>query len=51
MLFPRLMHGMACRPVVKAADDRSNFDDYSSLGPLKHDFELSMNEQAMFVGF
>ncbi|CAL8467133.1 g6669 [Coccomyxa elongata] len=39
------------RPVVKAADDRSNFDDYSSLGALKHDFELSMNEQAMFVGF
>lgn len=36
---------------MKGADDRSNFDDYSSLGPLKHDVELSMNEQAMFVGF
>ena len=39
------------RPVVKSADDCSNFDDYSTLGPLKHDFELSMNEQAMFAGF
>jgi hypothetical protein len=40
-----------CRPVVNCADDRSNFDDYSSLGPMKHDFELSNNEQAMFTGF
>ena len=41
----------ACRPVVKRADDCSNFDDYSSLAPMKHDFELSNNEQAMFAGF
>ena len=41
----------ACRPVVKAADDRSNFDDYGNLGPMRHEFELSMNEQAMFAGF
>ena len=45
----RALH--ARRPVVKTADDRSNFDDYGSLGPMKHDFELSMNEQAMFAGF
>ncbi len=38
-------------PQVKIVVSRSNFDDYSSLGPLKHEFELSMNEQAMFVGF
>lgn len=41
----------ACRPVVKRADDCSNFDDYSTLAPMKHDFELSNNEQAMFAGF
>ena len=39
------------RPVIKRADDCSNFDDYSSLGPMKHDFELSSNEQALFSGF
>ena len=36
---------------MKTADDRSNFDDYGALGPMKHEFELSMNEQAMFAGF
>ena len=41
----------ACRPVVKRADDCSNFDDYSTLAPMKHDIELSNNEQAMFAGF
>jgi hypothetical protein len=37
--------------VISAPDDRSNFDDYSSLGPMKHQFELSANEQAMFAAF
>ena len=53
MLAPCAMklRGMECRPVIKRADDCSNFDDYSSLGPMKHDFELSSNEQATFSGF
>ena len=41
----------ACRPTVKGADDHSNFDDYSTLPPLKHEFELSQSEQLMFSGF
>lgn len=40
-----------CRPSVKAADDTSNFDDYSSLPPIAHDHVLSKTEQAMFAGF
>lgn len=36
---------------MRSLDDNSNFDDYSALPPLKHEFELSANEQLMFVGF
>ncbi len=39
------------RPVVKGSDDHSNFDDYSALPPLTHDFQLSQNEQLIFTGF
>ena len=41
----------ACRPVVKAADDASNFDDYSSLKPMKEIRELSAAEQLQFADF
>ena len=37
------------RPVVKGADDTSNFEEYD-LGPMKHLFKLSEDEQAMFEG-
>lgn len=39
------------RPSVRGADDASNFDDYSELGPMQHAFQLSETEQALFVGF
>lgn len=39
----------ARRPVVKAVDDTSNFEEYN-LGPMKHLFQLSEAEQAMFEG-
>ena len=39
-----------CRPVVNGMADHSNFDDYSALAPLVHEFELSENEQLMFAG-
>jgi hypothetical protein len=37
------------RPVVKSADDTSNFEEYK-LGPTAHMFELSAAEQVMFEG-
>ena len=37
--------------MTKGADDSSNFDDYSTLPPMQHDFELSQNEQLLFQGF
>lgn len=40
---------VACRPVVKAADDTSNFEEYN-LGAMQHFFKLSEAEQAMFEG-
>ncbi len=39
------------RPVVRGADDTSNFDDYSHVEPLKTGCELSPAEQALFAGF
>eukprot|EP01024_Parvocaulis_polyphysoides_P025803 TRINITY_DN2345_c1_g1_i1.p1 TRINITY_DN2345_c1_g1~~TRINITY_DN2345_c1_g1_i1.p1 ORF type:complete len:343 (-),score=41.49 TRINITY_DN2345_c1_g1_i1:302-1330(-) len=39
------------RPKVKSADDTSNFDDYSSLGPLKPGPELKPSQQALFKEF
>ena len=39
-----------CRPVVRGVADHSNFDDYSSLAPLTHEFQLSANEQFLFAG-
>lgn len=37
------------RPLVKGPDDTSNFEDYD-LAPMKHLFQLSAAEQAMFEG-
>ena len=42
---------MSRRPEVSSADDASNFEDYSELGPMRHEFKLSSAEQALFVGF
>ena len=39
------------RPLVKGADDSTNFEDYSELEPVKHAFALSSSEQALFSGF
>ena len=36
---------------MRSADDASNFDDYSDLGPMQYAFQLSTAEQALFVGF
>lgn len=41
----------ARRPVVRGADDTSNFEDYSELGDMEHEFNLSQAEQAHFTGF
>ncbi|PRW56166.1 cAMP-dependent kinase catalytic subunit beta isoform X6 [Chlorella sorokiniana] len=52
--FAALKHRTAMppiRPSVRSADDASNFDDYSDLGPMQHAFQLSATEQALFVGF
>ena len=35
-------------PVVSAADDTSNFDDYSAAPPITHHFELDLDEQELF---
>ena len=40
-----------CRPVVKAVDDASNFDDYSCLPPMHHDRTLSAAEKQLFADF
>ncbi|KAL3154500.1 hypothetical protein ABBQ32_013962 [Trebouxia sp. C0010 RCD-2024] len=39
------------KPVVKAADDASNFDDYTSLPPMRHDKMLSAVEKQLFADF
>jgi hypothetical protein len=39
------------RPVVRGLDDSSNFEDYSDLPPLQHEYALSAAEQALFAGF
>ena len=50
--FPYVSHVMSvCRPVVKAADDASNFDDYSALKPMQEMHELSASEQLRFADF
>ena len=40
-----------CRVVVKGEADTSNFEDYSELEPIAHEFKLSQAEQALFTGF
>ena len=35
-------------PNVSAADDTSNFDDYSDAPPMTHHFELDLDEQELF---
>lgn len=35
---------------MKGPDDTSNFDDYQDLAPMKHLFQLSAAEQALFEG-
>jgi len=37
--------------VVKALDDASNFDDYTSLPPMHHDKALSAAEKQLFADF
>eukprot|EP00898_Chlorokybus_atmophyticus_P005851 jgi/Chlat1/6267/Chrsp44S09051 len=39
------------KPTVKAADDTSNFDDYSELGPMSHEYELTSAAQELFSDF
>ncbi|KAG0587224.1 hypothetical protein KC19_2G149700 [Ceratodon purpureus] len=36
------------RPKVSSKDDTSCFDDYSKLGPMKHEFVLSADDQLLF---
>jgi len=36
---------------VKALDDASNFDDYTSLPPMRHDKALSAAEKQLFADF
>ena len=37
--------------MVKAVDDASNFDDYTSLAPMRHDKTLSAAEKQLFADF
>ena len=39
------------KPVVKSDDDTSNFDDYSDVGPMEHEFELTKEDQELFADF
>ncbi|CAK9861760.1 unnamed protein product [Sphagnum jensenii] len=39
------------RPKVLSKEDSSCFDDYSSLGPMKHDFVLTAEDQLIFKDF
>ena len=39
------------RPVVKGADDASNFDDYTLLPPMQHAKALSAAEKQLFADF
>ncbi|DBB07731.1 TPA: hypothetical protein ACH3X3_009153 [Trebouxia sp. C0006] len=39
------------KPLVKALDDASNFDDYVSLPPMRHDKALSAAEKQLFADF
>ena len=39
------------RPVVTGVDDASNFDDYTSLPPMRHEKTLSAAEKQLFVDF
>lgn len=39
------------RPVVKGVDDASNFDDYTSLPPMRHEKTLSAAEKQLFADF
>mmetsp|Transcript_38659 Transcript_38659/g.46807 ORF Transcript_38659/g.46807 Transcript_38659/m.46807 type:complete len:360 (+) Transcript_38659:276-1355(+) len=39
------------KPIVGAQDDTSNFDDYSDIGPLEHEFELTPADQDLFADF
>jgi hypothetical protein len=36
------------RPKVLSKEDSSCFDDYSTLGPMKHDFVLTAEDQLIF---
>mmetsp|Transcript_15218 Transcript_15218/g.49953 ORF Transcript_15218/g.49953 Transcript_15218/m.49953 type:complete len:373 (+) Transcript_15218:124-1242(+) len=39
------------KPIVKGEDDVSNFDDYSDVGPLEHEFVLNESDQELFNSF
>jgi len=41
-------------PIVitaKSEDDTSNFDDYSDVGPIEHEFVLTADNQQLFEDF
>jgi len=38
-------------PKVGGADDTSNFDDYSDLGEMEHEFQLTKSDQKLFADF
>ena len=42
-------HPQSSSPSVKHAADASNFDDYTGLAPVAHEFVLSKAEQAAFA--
>lgn len=39
------------KPIVGAVDDTSNFDDYSDIGGIEHEFELTPADQELFADF
>ncbi|GAB4820560.1 hypothetical protein N2152v2_007606 [Parachlorella kessleri] len=52
--FEAILHRRVAPPikvVVKGEADTSNFEDYSELEPIAHEFKLSQAEQALFTGF
>ena len=38
-------------PAMASPDDASNFDDYSSMAPMRHPFALTREQQAQFACF
>ena len=54
MDFDAIIKRVKPGPIVitaKSEDDTSNFDDYSDIGPMEHEFRLTDEDQMAFSDF